>query len=61
MKSGILMRGVTGLALGLMVLLPITGCGQTSPSASPAAQAAQPIEFTILNTNDVHGYVEPCG
>ena len=39
-------------AVCALVVLSGTGCGTT---------ARQPIDLVVLHTNDVGGYIEPCG
>lgn len=34
---------------------------QPSPTAPPTQVARQPVQVTILHTNDVYGEIEPCG
>ena len=31
------------------------------PVADGSAEEGEPIRLTVLFTNDVHGYIEPCG
>lgn len=31
------------------------------PAANGSAEEGEPIRLTVLFTNDVHGYIEPCG
>jgi 2',3'-cyclic-nucleotide 2'-phosphodiesterase (5'-nucleotidase family) len=31
------------------------------PAAACKAEGNEPIRLTVLFTNDVHGYIEPCG
>ncbi len=40
-------------ACALAVILSATGCSTTV--------ARQPIDLVVLHTNDVGGYIEPCG
>ena len=46
------MRFLLTFLMLLFALLPVADC---------SAEEGEPIRLTVLFTNDVHGYIEPCG
>jgi len=48
---------VISLTLLAAMALALLGCG----SATPALAKRRPIVLTVLHTNDVMGFTEPCG
>ncbi len=48
---------VISLALLAAMALALLGCG----SATSALARRRPIVLTVLHTNDVMGFTEPCG
>ena len=57
MTSGQSLRLMAALALILTTAIPLLGCGLLPTGSEPARE----VQLTILHTNDVNGYVEPCG
>ena len=55
-----LFTGTLAAAVGLATLISLPGCA-SSQAATPTQPPAKQIELTVLHTNDVFGYVEPCG
>lgn len=45
------------LALTLVIAAPLLGCGLLPVDTEPVKE----VRLTILHTNDVNGYVDPCG
>jgi 2',3'-cyclic-nucleotide 2'-phosphodiesterase (5'-nucleotidase family) len=49
------------------IALPTTAAVQASPTPAttitpaPAVRPADGLSLTVLHTNDVYGYIDPCG
>lgn len=51
------LRLMAALAIILATAIPLLGCGLLPAGSEPTKE----VQLTILHTNDVNGYVEPCG
>jgi hypothetical protein len=52
-KLALNVKTLLWMACALAVVLSASGCGATA--------VRQPIDLVALHTNDVGGYLEPCG
>ena len=57
--------GIVAILAAVALLLGACGAAGEMPTNAPPSPTAKPppqaFELTILHTNDVKGYLEPCG